>query len=303
MSGSLPSLGGLRAFEVTARLGSATLAAAELHVTPGAVSLRIRELEAWLGVALFTRRPRKLSLTPAGKRYAAAIRPAFHLLGEATREMLAERQGSRLVVGCTPGFAVQWLVPRLSRFEAVAPDVEIRISASNRIADFAPDGVDFAIRHGFGRYEGLVAERLVDDELVPVCRPDLGGMADPSALATATLLHDEHRHDWRLWLDAAGLADLDHRQGPVFTDGNGAIDAAKSGLGVALVRRSLVTRELAEGVLVAPFPQGLASALAYFLVYPPGRPERPAATLFRRWLLEEAGRVPGGPVHKAGGGA
>jgi LysR family transcriptional regulator, glycine cleavage system transcriptional activator len=292
MNERLPPLGGLRAFEATARLGSATAAAAELHVTPGAVSLQVRELEAALGLPLFVRRPRKLTLTAEGAQYFASLRAAFRLMREATAELTARRRGAVLTLSCTPGFAVQWLLPRLARFEAAAPSVDLRIGATNRVLDFTRDGVDVAIRHGLGRDEGLVCKRLLDDALVPVCRPDVaaraGGLRAPSDLRAVPLLHDEHPDDWRLWLEAAGADGVDAARGAVFADGNGAIEAAKAGLGVALVRPSLVARELAEGALIAPFPQGIASALAYHLVYPPAARDRPALAAFRDWIIAEA---------------
>lgn len=292
MGATLPSLGALRAFEATARHLSVTLAAGELNVTPGAVSLQLKELEAALGVPLFVRRPRRMVLTASGEEYFATLRTAFRMIRQATAEVVARARLEVLVLSCTPSFAAQWLVPRLGRFEAQVSGVDVRISACNRVLDLAREGIDLAVRHGFGRYDGLLSERLLDDELVPVCSPKLldqdAGLA-LSALADLDLLHDEHRHDWRLWLEAAGASALGERQGRVFVDSNGAIEAAKAGLGVALVRRSLVARELAEGVLVAPMEQGIASDLAYYLVYPPTALERPAIAALREWLLAEAG--------------
>lgn len=291
---TLPSLSALRAFEAAARHLSVTLAARELCVTPGAVSLQVKELEAALGVQLFLRRPRSLALTAEGADYFVTLRTAFRLMREATAEITARARPAVLTLTCTPGFALQWLVPRLGSFEARMPGIDVRISPSNRRMDFALDGIDLAVRHGFGRYEGLVAERLVDDELVPVCSPALAAgasLSTPAQLAGFTLLHDEHRHDWPLWLEAAGAAEVDAARGPLFVDSNGAIEAARAGLGVALVRRSLVHRELAAGTLLAPFHQGVASALAYFLVYPAGVLERPAVAAFREWLLAQAGRA------------
>lgn len=299
MSMELPSLVALRAFEATARHLSVTLAAGELHVTPGAVSLQIKELEAALGVTLFVRRPRRLLLTASGEEYFATLRTAFRMIREATVELVGRTRLEVLVLSCTPSFAVQWLVPRLGQFEAKNPGVDVRISACNRVLDLARDGIDLAVRHGFGRYDGLVSERLLDDQLVPVCSPQLLG---PEAILTLAelvrlcLLHDEHRHDWRLWLEAAGGASLDEHQGRVFVDSNGAIEAAKAGLGVALVRRSLVARELAEGTLLAPMAQGIASDLAYYLVYPATALERPAVAALREWMLMEAGSAVTGAV-------
>lgn len=291
MSTQLPSLASLRAFEATARHLSVTNAARELNVTPGAVSLQVRELEQTLGVTLFERRPRQLVLTEDGASYFATLRRAFRLMREATEELLARKRAPMLTVSCTPTFAAQWLVPRIGAFEQVMPGVDVRISTSNRLTDFRSDGVDVAIRHGLGRYDGLASERLIDDDPVPVIHPALRQkqpLDTPGDLAHHSLLHDVHRQDWRLWLDAAGAEGVDAARGPIFLNSNGAIDAAKAGDGVALVRLSLVAREIADGVLAAPFPEGVMTGLAYHLVYPPSALDRPSVVAFRDWILEQA---------------
>lgn len=289
---SLPSLSGLRAFEATARHASVTLAAGELNVTPGAISLQLKELEAALGVQLFVRRPRNISLSPHGEEYFAVIRTAFRLMREGTSDLIARSGRTSITISCTPTFAMQWLMPRLARFEAEFPEIDVRVSASNRTSDFTRDRIDLAVRHGFGRYDGLTSERLIDDELTPVCTPNLATQANagvsPPNLADIPLLHDEHRHDWMLWLQAAGLSHVDAARGTVFTDSNGAIEAAKAGHGIALVRLSLVEKELSEGTLVAPFPKAIASDLAYHLVYPSSALDRQGVTACRDWLLSEA---------------
>jgi LysR family glycine cleavage system transcriptional activator len=291
MSTYLPSLASLRAFEATARHLSVTKAAQELNVTPGAVSLQVRELEQTLGVTMFERRPRQLVLTEDGSTYFATLRRAFRMMREATEELTARKRAPVLTVSCTPTFAAQWLVPRIGAFELQVPGIDVRISTTNRLTDFNSDGVDIAIRHGLGRYDGLVSERLIDDDPVPVLHPALRArnpLDMPGDLAAHVLLHDVHRQDWRLWLDAAGADGVDAGRGPVFVNSNGAIEAAKAGDGVALVRLSLVTRELAEGVLEAPFPEGVMTGLAYHLVYPPAALDRPPVTAFRAWIIEQA---------------
>ncbi|QFY62175.1 transcriptional regulator GcvA [Rhizobium grahamii] len=292
MSDYLPSLSALRAFEAAARHLSMTLAARELNVTPGAVSLQIRDLEASLGVKLFERKTRALDLTAEGADYFSTLRAAFRLVREATAAITARGRGAVLNVTCTAGFATYWLVPRLGRFETLHPEIDVRISASHRVLDFRRDGIDLAIRHGLGGYEGLVSERLVDDELVPVCTPalaaELGEKPAPNALASFQLIHDVYRHDWQLWLEAAGASAVDPSRGPIFMHGNGAYDAMRAGHGFALMRKSFVEAELRDGALVAPFPIGVASRLAFHLVYPGPALERPAAAAFRRWLLTEA---------------
>jgi LysR family glycine cleavage system transcriptional activator len=291
----LPSLSALRAFEASARHLSMTLAANELHVTPGAVSLQIRDLEASLGVRLFERRARSLALTSEGAEYFATMRTAFRLIREATAALAMRARDTVLTLTCTAGFATHWLVPRLRRFEEAHPDIDLRISASYRMMDFQRDGIDIAIRHGLGGYEGLASERFLDDEYVPVCTPDMAAALGPSPavddLAGLTLIHDVYRRDWELWLKAVGATRVDAMHGPVFTDGMGAYHAMKASLGIALMRRSFVEQELAEGTLVAPFPTGFASALAYHLVYQPGALERPAVAALRAWLLSEVSRT------------
>jgi LysR family glycine cleavage system transcriptional activator len=291
----LPSLSALRAFEASARHLSMTLAANELHVTPGAISLQIRDLESALGVRLFERRVRSLALTSEGAEYFAAMRTAFRLIREATAALAMRSKDTVLTLTCTAGFATHWLVPRLRRFEEAHPDIDLRISASYRVMDFQRDGIDIAIRHGLGGYEGLASERFLDDEYVPVCTPEMAAALGPSPavddLAKLTLIHDVYRRDWQLWLKAVGATRVDATHGPVFTDGMGAYHAMKSGLGIALMRRSFVEQELADGTLVAPFPTGFASALAYHLVYQPGALERPAVAALRAWLFSEVSRT------------
>jgi LysR family glycine cleavage system transcriptional activator len=287
----LPSLSALRAFEASARHLSMTTAARELHVTPGAVSLQVRDLETALGVRLFERRARGLALTADGADYFATLRTAFRLVREATAALTMRTRDTVLTITCTAGFATHWLVPRLMRFEQAHPEIDLRISASHRMMDFQRDGIDIAIRHGLGGYEGLASERLLDDEYVPVCIPEIAVALGPSpaadALAGLILIHDVYRRDWQLWLEAAGATKVDAMRGPIFTDGTGAYHAMKAGLGIALMRRSFIEKELADGTIVAPFPMGLASALAYHLVYPPAALERPAIAAFRAWLFSE----------------
>lgn len=292
MAAELPSLKGLQAFEAAARYRSVTLASNELNVTPGAVSLQIRELEARLGVQLFSRKPRSIQLTREGERYYGALRTAFRMMREATAELTARSEITVLTLSCTPTFAVQWLMPRLPDFQQRHPHVDVRISVTNRLVDFSRDDVDLAVRHGFGRYEGLESIRFIDDSTLPVCSPQLlekyGPLQEAGDLKSVPLLHDENRNEWRRWLEAAGARDVDASGGTVFIDSNGALDAAKAGHGIALTRRSLVSRELAEGALIAPFGKDMASTLAYFLVYPRRMLDNPDLVTLIDWMLSEA---------------
>ncbi|AQS61289.1 Glycine cleavage system transcriptional activator [Rhizobium rhizogenes] len=292
MATELPSLKGLQAFEAAARYRSVTLASNELNVTPGAVSLQIRELETRLGVQLFFRKPRSIQLTREGERYYGALRTAFRMMREATAELTARSEITVLTLSCTPTFAIQWLMPRLPAFQQQHPYVDVRISVTNRLVDFSRDDVDLAVRHGFGRYEGLESIRFIDDSTLPVCSPQLlekyGPLQEAGDLKAVPLLHDENRNEWRRWLEAAGASDVDASGGTVFIDSNGALDAAKAGHGIALTRRSLVSHELAEGALIAPFGKDMASTLAYFLVYPRRMLDNPDLVTLIEWMLSQA---------------
>ncbi len=218
MAPLLPPLVSLRAFEAAARHMSMSLAAEELCVTPGAVSLQIKELEAALGLKLFVRKPRALELTVEGQTYFASLKVAFRMLREATEVVRQTTRARVITVSCTSTIAVQWLVPKLARFEAENPGLDVRISISHRLVDFARDAVDLAIRHGLGRYDGLISERLLDDELTPVAAPAVAaGLSSVEALSGLTLLHDETRDDWRLWLAAVGAERVEASGGPIFT--------------------------------------------------------------------------------------
>jgi LysR family glycine cleavage system transcriptional activator len=188
-------------------------------------------------------------------------------------------------------FAAQWLVPRLQDFLQSAPEVDVHVSTTARLVDLAAEGVHFAVRHGLGRYAGLQARRLLDDDLQPVCSP-LWVAHRPTAQAAditaAGLLHDGQRDDWQLWARAAGRPQLDTSQGIVFVDSNAAIEAALAGRGVALARRSMVVNELEQGRLLALQVPPLVTPLAYYLVFREPTLAQPAARRFHDWLLAQA---------------
>ncbi|MHB1666369.1 MAG: transcriptional regulator GcvA [Thiomonas sp.] len=282
----------LRCFECAGRRSSIKEAAQELHITPAAVSQQISKLESRLGVQLFVRSVRRITLTDEGQRYLQSIRSAFRLIDDATQALTGKMGPLTITVSCTVGFAMQWLLPRLSSWEVLAPDVEVRISTGNRLVHLGADGIDFAVRHGLGRYEGLTAECLIDDQLQPVCSPELqGGMQGAITiedLRNFTLLHDEHRLDWALWLQAVGAQDGDGNRGPVFVNSNGVIEAAIAGRGIALVRESLVKEELTNRRLVMPFGTKIKSGIAYYLVYEPTTLAQAHHQRFRDWIHKEA---------------
>jgi LysR family glycine cleavage system transcriptional activator len=292
MSRRLPPLNALRAFEAAARHLSFTRAADELHVTQTAISHQIKGLEERLGVRLFRRLPRGLLLTEEAQRYLPPVRDAFDRIAAATAQLAAGSSSGTLTVSVLPSFAAKWLVPRLGRFRATHPDLDLRISASSQLVDFARDDVDVAIRIGRGRYPGLRVDRLFGESMVPVCAPELltgaHPLRRPEDLRHHVLLHDDDHTGWQLWLELAGVEGVDPRRGPIFTDSAMVVQAAAEGQGVALARSVLAAGDLAAGRLVQPFEVSVPQDLAYYLVSPEATAEQPRITAFRSWLLAEA---------------
>ena len=293
MPETLPPLNALRAFAVAARQMSFTRAAHELHVTQTAVSHQIRALEQHLGVALFVRQPRRLVLTEAGQAYARELGRVFERMADATATLRASPRRTLLSITTLPSLAARWLTPRLGRLLARHPEMDVRLVSTERFVDFAREPVDAAIRFGYGRYAGLTTEKLMDDELFPVCSPALLGRARRRRgidLARATLLHDDSPDNWRRWLRAAGIAGVDADRGHTFNDANLTLQAAVDGHGVALGRRVLVLRDLAAGRLVRPFAVTVPCEPAYYLVTAEHATDLPKVRAFRAWLLDEIAR-------------
>ena len=291
----------MRSFEAAARHLSFTRAAAELGVTPAAVSSQMRSLEDQMGVALFQRTSRTVRLTRAGRTLQAAVAEALDLVAAAVRRIEVEAPGRRaLAVTTSASFAAKWLVPRLDRFRRLQPEAELRIDVSDRLVDLAREGIDVGIRFGTGDYPGLVADWLFEEEVFPVCSPDLLAGASPlrrpGDLRHHALLHvdwqgapGEPWPDWRSWLLAAGVEGVDAARGVRFSHTMSAVQAALAGQGVALGTTSLVADDLAAGRLVRPFDLALKGPprLAYHLVAPRGSADRPLVRAFRDWVLAE----------------
>jgi LysR family glycine cleavage system transcriptional activator len=292
---ALPPLNALRAFEAAARHLSMKEAAAELSVTPGAVSQLVRGLEERLGTQLFRRGNRSLVLTEAGQSYFAPVRHAFRQIGEATRRLRAQPGAGVLTVSAPPAFAASWLVPLLGRFRAHHPDIELNITTTRGLANFAADGVDLAVRHGLGRYPGLRCDRIATIAMVPVCSKELLALhgnarpRQPIDLLRLPLLHDGERQDWALWFQAQGVADTGHvaSSGISFDDQTLLIRAASSHQGVALVSEPLARPELEQGRLVRVLNAAWPQEFSYWLVCPRATAEQPKIVAFRDWLLAE----------------
>ena len=291
----MPPLNALRAFEATARHLSFSKAAAELHVTPAALSHQVRGLEEVLGRKLFHRRTRSIALTDDARLIYPGIHAAFQSLRDALERLSHRQQDNVLVISATPGLTAKWLAPRLYRFLAKYPDIDPRISASVGYANFVSDGVDVGIRLSSGTHPELYVEKLCDEWLLPVCSPGLlkgsRRLASPQDLAHFPLIQVDLPGivpTWSDWLAMVGVTGIDTTRGLRLNVADHALDAATEGAGVVLAYKLVAARYLTLGQLVVPFgPQLPVPGRAYHFVCSRGRERRPAIAAFRDWLLEE----------------
>ena len=288
----LPPLNALRAFEATARHLSVKIAAEELCVSPGAVSQMLKGLELKLGVTLFKRTNRRVFLTDAGQNFLPPVHSAFRQISDATARVATVSETGTLTVSMTASFASSWLVPRLKQFRLEYPEIDLQIHTGKALVDFNRDGVDAAIRHGLGRYQGLRSDRLFAIEVIPVAAPSLvralGRPCDPAELATWPQIHDAERKDWHLWLRAQGAQMIGPPRGPAFDDSGLILRAALDGQGVALLPAAIVMQEISEGRLVRLADVVWPDAYAYYLLSPEESHGLPKVAAFRDWILKTA---------------
>lgn len=286
---AMPSLPALRVFAVAGQTLSFTRAAEILNVTQAAVSHQIRVLEEQLGVPLFQRTTRSLSLTVSGQHLLPVAVAAFEQIERAVAGV--RRSQAMLAITTTASFGARWLAPRLPRFAELNPEIEISVRHTEATLDLAAEGLDLAIRGGLGKWPGLTSELLGSSVTMPVASPDYVrrlGLSIPSDLAHATLVHDGNRGDWREWLIVAGLDPALAQYGPLFDDENVLIEMVLAGQGVGLAVGSVVEALLAQGRLVALFDRQVTLSYGYYLVYPPGALALPKVAAFRRFALAEA---------------
>jgi LysR family glycine cleavage system transcriptional activator len=292
-------LNALRAFEVAARHKSLARAAEELLVTPAAVHHQVKTLEALLGVQLFARAGNCLTLTKAAEAALPTLEGAFDLLSLATEKIRQHESGGVLSLAICPSFARKWLIPRLGRFRKDFEKIELRIATTSEMPDLTNSEVDIAIFYGpeqHFRSPGVVAERLLGDEVFPVCSPEYlrhHRLRTERDLLDAVLLHDdkalaEQGIDWHAWLSAALVPTTTDVESIRFDAASLAIDAAVAGQGVALARLTLVEDDLASGRLVSPFDQRLVVNGGYFIAHLEVIAEQPKVIAFREWLFAEA---------------
>ena len=294
MNSPLPPLNALRAFEAIARHLSFAKAADELHVTPAALSHQIRALEEQLGLPLFHRRTRAIELTDAGRLIYPGLHAGFESVRGAMAQLDRSRDGNVLVISATPGLVAKWLMPRLWRFLHAHPDIDARVSASLKIADFAAEGVDVAIRLSKENHPELYAERLFNDSVLPVCSPRLveQGLRSPADLPRFPLIHYDIPMSMRappLWADWFVVAGLqgDATRGLKVNVADHALDAAVAGAGVSLSFKLIASDDVHSGRLVTPFGPELPLASGYNFVCPKGHEKRPNVRAFRDWLFAE----------------
>lgn len=287
----LPPLNALKAFEAAARHLSFTKAADELFVTQAAVSHQIKALEEFLSMKLFLRRNRTLLLTEEGQAYFLELKDIFKSLQEATERLLAKGSKGAVTVAMPPSFASQWLVPRISKFSAVHPDIDVRIKAVDFDEGFLADDVDVAIYYGKGRWNGLKADKLHTEYLTPLCSPLLFSGPKPlqklSDLRHHVLLHDMSRDAWKNWLKSVGVFGVNVNQGPVFSHSMLVLQAAALGQGIALGNTILARPELDAGRLIMPFEEKVASRDAFYLVCDEAQADLGKIAAFRTWILAQ----------------
>jgi LysR family transcriptional regulator, glycine cleavage system transcriptional activator len=295
-------LNALRAFEASARHASFSAAAEELNVTPAAVGQLVRSLENWLGTPLFLRGSggkARLIPTETAERALPDIRAGFDRLALGMERLREGSTSGVLTVTVSPAFAAKWLLPRIDRFQTAWPDTDVRLDTSLKPVDFVAQRVDVGVRYGLGSWPGLAAEKLMSEEVYPVCSRELlrerGRLRKPADLSRETLIHDLSMDGhagfptWNTWLKKAEIRDVATTRGMKINNSAAVLQAAIEGQGIALARSVMARDDVAAGRLVRLFPKiTFVSPLAYYVVYRPECASLPRLAAFRDWLIAEA---------------
>lgn len=303
----IPPISALRALEAVARLKGFSRAADELQVTQSSISQHIRLLEDWTGRKLLVRGARVSEPTAEGLKLAQAVEAGLGTIGAVCAELRGQPRGERpLTVSTLPGFAHNWLFPRLIRFDELYPDIQVSIATNPVPVDFRTGNEDIAVRYGLGGYKRVHCKKLMDERLFPVCAPALAKKKPPlhriADLARHTVLVDDvvplrgKAPNWRAWLEHCGEGALDLPRTRRFGQSNMVVQAAVEGLGIALGREPLVIDALAAGRLVRPFRETAVSDFSYWIVCPEDSLKDPRIAAFRGWLLDEAAAMPALPA-------
>ncbi|MDE2439388.1 MAG: LysR family transcriptional regulator [Betaproteobacteria bacterium] len=282
----LPPLHTLPAFEAAARLGSFQAAAEALHLTPSAISHRIRQLEEHLGQDLFERRHRAIVLTAAGRRYLTVVRDALLRLDEASA-VLRVPQRERLRISVAPALGSKWLVSRVAEYQAAHPDVEFSLATATGLGPLLNGEADIGLRYGEEEWPGLLAWKLFEERVFPVCAPALAAKLKTSADLDAVRLLRHPLLSWQRWFAVAGIRHAEPVGGPLYEDALLMLEGAVAGHGVALMAATLAQPYLDARQLVRPFAEDCPDR-SFYVVASPGVQDKPAMIGFIRWLQRSA---------------
>lgn len=302
--GKLPNMSALRAFEAVVRHGGLKGAAAELAVTPSAVSHRIRQLESDLEIRLFRHEGRRLALTQAGERLAVPVRDGMAQLFHAVAEIKKTEAVRPLTISMLQNIAVNWFLPRLHRFRAAHPDIEVRLLLTAEHVDFSPDTADMGIRFSPRSWPGLYCRLLLHDRLAPLCSPQFqkrhGPFKSARDLLNFPLMASSTRRtdDWAAWFRRMGSEPQTLQQHTIMLDSTHlSLQAAANGIGFAIAGLGLAAPMINRNALVAPFKETISEWGKYYIVCPQDWANRDKIRQMRRWLIAEArGAVQGGDV-------
>ena len=291
----LPPLLLLRAFEAAARASSFTAAAKELNLTQAAVSYQVRALEEHLGFSLFERMPRGVKLTAMGVAYLAPVRKAFDDLAISTVGLFGTRARVHIAVQAPVSFAALWLAPRLPRFFAAYPNIEVRLSSTVWDTAAPDDATDLEVRYGDGRFQGYIAEPLLNQDLVVACSPAVQART-PASLELGVRIQNQmihimgHETHWLQVFRALAFGDIDAIAGPTVDTTMAALELATSDAGYVVTHPLFLDAYLRTGRLVLPSDQTFTDPQSYYVVAP-DRPQRTRREVhvFREWLKREAG--------------
>ena len=284
----------LRGFEAAARTGSFSAAAEHLNITHGAISRQIAKLEQWLGLKLFERGARGVSLTPEGQRLFLRTNEAFSLISDTTDRWSDPRGTAVVRLTSIPSISGLWLMPRLHTLENGATQLRIVLDVDNHQSDLANDGYDLSIRCGRGKIPGRISIQLFEEHCFPIASPALAakiGRGKPERLLNYPLIHDSDASAWRTWFGARGIDYRPRADDRRFEDYNLVLDAAAHGLGIALARPPLTVDQFASGRIAVADERTVLNPVSYWLDRPIGKPREAAAELARR-IGNEAGLTP-----------
>lgn len=298
---SLPSLSLFQTFEVVARRSSFTLAADELCLTQSAVSRQIRALEDQLGLTLFQRLHRAIELTADGRQLWGAVTCGLEEITGCVGRLRAATGTPQITVAASVAFSYFWLMPRLEKFSALHPDIDLRVLATDQMISPRQEGVDVAILYGDGKLDGGGTQLLFGEKVYPVCSPaylrDHPELRTASDMLDQTLLHLDGGGniwgavDWRVWMMAQGVTGQPVRRGVRLNSYPMILQAAEAGRGVALGWSYITDAMLADGRLVCPVDKSLETQAHYYVSALEKAADSVAIAAFLGWIMDEVAEL------------